>query len=107
LGLEGNSLRVASYAIGLTVSTFVTMLVGELIPKNIALALPIQTARATQWFQRVFTAIMVLPIRILNGVANRTLLWMGIEPQEELRSARSPARTPVVGHAFCRRRRHR
>jgi len=89
-GLEGNSLRVASYAIGLTVSTFVTMLVGELIPKNIALALPIQTARATQWFQRVFTAIMVLPIRILNGVANRTLLWMGIEPQEELRSARSP-----------------
>ena len=89
-GLEGNSLRVASYAIGLTVSTFVTMLVGELIPKNIALALPIQTARATQWFQRVFTAIMGLPIRILNGVANRTLLWMGIEPQEELRSARSP-----------------
>ena len=89
-GLEGNSLRVASYAIGLTVSTFVTMLVGELIPKNIALSLPIQTARATQWFQRVFTAIMVLPIRILNGVANRTLLWMGIEPQEELRSARSP-----------------
>lgn len=90
LGLEDGSLRVASYAIGLTLSTIATMLVGELIPKNVALALPVKTAAATQFLQRAFTAAMALPIRGLNGMANKTLLWLGIEPQEELRSARSP-----------------
>ena len=30
-------------------------------------------------------------ILLLNGVANRTLLALGIEPQEELSAARSPA----------------
>lgn len=90
LGLEGNSLRVASYAIGLTISTIATMLIGELIPKNVALALPVKTAAATQFMQRFFTAAMAWPIRGLNGMANKTLLWLGIEPQEELRSARSP-----------------
>ncbi len=90
LGLEGNSLRVASYAIGLTISTIATMLIGELIPKNVALALPVKTASATQFMQRFFTAAMAWPIRGLNGMANKTLLWLGIEPQEELRSARSP-----------------
>src|SRR5690554_6687377 len=34
IGLQDGSLRVASYAIGLTISTIATMLVGELIPKN-------------------------------------------------------------------------
>ena len=90
VGLEGGTLRVASYAIALTISTIATMLIGELIPKNVALALPVKTAAVTQFPQRAFTAVMALPIRGLNGVANKTLLSLGIEPQEELRSARSP-----------------
>lgn len=55
LGLAGSGQQVASYAIALTISTIVTMLIGELIPKNIALALPRQSASATQWAQRTFT----------------------------------------------------
>lgn len=90
LGLSGGGLRAASYAIALFLSTLVTMLVGELIPKNFALALPRKTAAMTQWPQRAFTKAMAWPIRGLNSVANRTLESMGVEPQEELRSARSP-----------------
>ncbi|WP_313405345.1 hemolysin family protein [Aeromicrobium sp.] len=90
LGLSGGGLSAASYAIALFLSTIVTMLVGELIPKNLALSLPRQTAAKTQLLQRIFTRSMAWPIRGLNNMANRTLEALGVEPQEELRSARSP-----------------
>ncbi|WP_456695243.1 hemolysin family protein [Aeromicrobium sp. P5_D10] len=90
VGLEDGALRGVSYAIALVLSTVVTMLVGELIPKNFALALPQRTAALTQWPQRAFTKAMAWPIRLLNGLANAILRALGVEPQEELRSARSP-----------------
>ncbi|GAA3515474.1 hemolysin family protein [Aeromicrobium panaciterrae] len=90
LGLEGSGLSVASYAIAITLSTVVTMLVGELIPKNLALALPQRIAALTQLPQRMFTKVMAWPIKLLNGQANAILRLLGVEPQEELRSARSP-----------------
>jgi len=87
LGLDVSGL---SYALALLLSTFVTMLVGELIPKNFAIALPRRTAALTQLPMRLFTRSMGWPIRLLNDTANRILRAMGVEPQEELRSARSP-----------------
>ena len=90
LGLEGTTARVTAYVVALLLSTFVTMLVGELVPKNIALALPMQTAGITQLPQRIFTKAMAWPITLLNGLANGILRSLGVEPQEELRSARSP-----------------
>lgn len=90
MGLEGSSRRATAYALALVLSTFVTMLIGELVPKNIALALPIETAGFTQWPQRAFTKAMAWPIMLLNGAANAILRSVGVEPQEELRSARSP-----------------
>ncbi len=76
-------------AIALALSTALTMIFGELVPKNLAIARPLQTARATQLFQRGFTAANAIPIRLLNGSANALVRRLGIEPQEELRSARS------------------
>ena len=90
LGLGEGGSRATAYAVALVVSTIVTMLVGELIPKNIALALPQATASITQRPQRWFTRAMAWPIRALNGTANAILRSVGVEPQEELRSARSP-----------------
>jgi CBS domain containing-hemolysin-like protein len=90
LGLDVGSSRAAAYAVALVVSTIVTMLIGELIPKNIALAIPQATASFTQLPQRLFTSAMAWPIRALNGLANAVVRSFGVEPQEELRSARSP-----------------
>lgn len=90
LGMGENAVRGTAYAIALILSTLVTMLVGELIPKNFALALPQRTAALTQWPMRAFTRAMAWPIRLLNDTANRILRSLGVEPQEELRSARSP-----------------
>ena len=90
LGMPDTMTHTVAYGIALVVSTIVTMLVGELIPKNIAVALPMATAAATQWPQRAFTRFMAWPIRGLNGVANAIVRMLGVEPREELRSARQP-----------------
>jgi len=89
LGLPESAVGPTAVTIGLVVSTLLTMVFGELVPKNIALALPMGTAKATQGFLRAFTAVNGLPIRVLNGTANALVRRFGIEPQEELRSARS------------------
>ena len=91
LGLPEGAVAPTAVTLGLVVSTLVTMVFGELVPKNIALALPMATAKATQGFLRGFTGVNAVPIRILNGTANALVRRLGIEPQEELRSARCSA----------------
>lgn len=80
-------------AIALAVSAVVvnafSMLVGELIPKNLALAKPLETAGVVVPFQMAFTAIFSPLIRVLTRVANAMLRAVGIEPQEEISAARS------------------
>lgn len=88
-GVPDNAVGPVAIALGLTVGTFLTMLFGELVPKNLAIALPMATARATQLPMRLFTGLNRFPIRVLNGSANAVVRRLGMEPQEELRSARS------------------
>jgi CBS domain containing-hemolysin-like protein len=66
------------------------MVLGELVPKNLAIASPWPVAAAITPAHSAFTTIARLPIRFLNGNANWILQRLGIEPQEELASARAP-----------------
>ncbi|MBG6139560.1 CBS domain containing-hemolysin-like protein [Longispora fulva] len=76
--------------VALGIATLFSMLFGELVPKNAALAKPMPIARATAAGQRQFSRVFGWLIRILNGSANFLVRRLGIEPQEELASARSP-----------------
>lgn len=89
LGISGAGVTGVSVIVALTIATAATMIFGELIPKNLAIAMPMQTARSVQGFQRGFSWVMAYPIRLSNGTANYILRRMRIEPQEELASARS------------------
>ncbi len=89
LGMPPGGVGPTALTLGLLIGTVLTMLFGELVPKNLAIALPMATARATQAPMRLFTAAVRLPIRLLNGSANAVVRRLGIEPQEELRSART------------------
>ena len=55
VGLPEGAVRPVALAIGLVLSSLATMIFGELVPKNLAIARPMRTARATQRFQRRFT----------------------------------------------------
>ncbi|MBC9733968.1 hemolysin family protein [Nocardioides marmotae] len=89
LGVPAGAVSPVAVGLGLVIGTVLTMIFGELVPKNLAIALPLQVARATQGPMRLFTAVNRGPIRLLNNSANAVVRRLGIEPQEELRSARS------------------
>jgi CBS domain containing-hemolysin-like protein len=89
VGFPERTVPTVAVAIGVGLATVVTMVFGELVPKNLAIAKPMGAARRVQAWQRGFSAVMKYPIKLLNGSANFVLRHLGIEPQEELASARS------------------
>jgi len=89
LGLPHNLVHGAALTLGLILATVMTMVFGELVPKNIAIAKPLATARYIQKPLLLFTKSMRLPIKALNDSANFILNRFGVQPQEELASARS------------------
>ncbi len=89
LGIEEGRARPLSLTLALILATGTTMIFGELVPKNLAIARPLQTARFISGYQRAWTKINAWPIRFFNGTANAILRLGGVEPQEELASARS------------------
>jgi CBS domain containing-hemolysin-like protein len=89
-GIPGDAVSAIALAIALIAATGVTMIFGELVPKNLAIAAPLKTAKAVQRFQRGFTVVAGPIITFFNGTANAILRRVGVEPQEELASARSP-----------------
>ncbi|NYF15906.1 CBS domain containing-hemolysin-like protein [Microbacterium sp. AK009] len=78
-----------SSIIGVSIATVFSMIIGELVPKNFALAVPRQTAKLVMPFQAAFTTVFRPAIRLLNGSANAVLRALGVEPKEELSGART------------------
>ncbi|MFF7630904.1 hemolysin family protein [Streptomyces cyaneofuscatus] len=89
-GLPPAAASTLALVIGTALSTVVLMVVGELVPKNWAISSPLSVARAVATPQRVFTAVFRPFISHLNNTANRIVRRFGLEPTEELASARSP-----------------
>ncbi|GAA1584891.1 hemolysin family protein [Actinoplanes couchii] len=88
--IAGDSTETLTHVIALVVATLVSMLFGELVPKNAALARPMGIALRTAAPLRAFSIVLKWLIAALNGTANWLVRRLGIEPQEELASARSP-----------------
>jgi CBS domain containing-hemolysin-like protein len=80
----------ASLTISLLLATSLSMILGEMVPKNLAIARPLQTARAVAGYHSRFAALFRWLINLMNNSANFLVRKFGVEPQEELRSARSP-----------------
>lgn len=90
VGLSESASQPLALVLSLVIATVLSMVFGELVPKNLAIANPLGTARvltAPVWhFNRIFRGF----IRALNWVANHIVRRFGIEPADELASARSP-----------------
>ncbi len=88
--VAGDATDGITHALALIVATLFSMLFGELVPKNAALARPMRVALATAAPLRTFSRLFKPMIAVLNGTANWLVRRIGVEPQEELASARSP-----------------
>jgi len=74
---------------GILLATLFSMVIGELVPKNFALALPLATAKVVVPFMTLFTTVFKPIILGFNNTANAIIRGFGIEPKEELSGARS------------------
>jgi CBS domain containing-hemolysin-like protein len=72
--------------IGFVLATAAQMVVGELAPKNLAIAKPEPVATALAGSTLVFLRLASPLIRLFDGSANRLLRALGIEPVDELHS---------------------
>ncbi|MGP3684491.1 hemolysin family protein [Streptomyces sp. IBSNAI002] len=90
IGLPAGAVSTTATLLGVAISTVVLMVVGELVPKNWAISRPLAVAKVVAGPQRAFTAAFGPLIRHLNNTANRLVRRLGLEPAEELASARTP-----------------
>ncbi|MBL6274757.1 HlyC/CorC family transporter [Micromonospora fiedleri] len=93
LGVAGVSSGVTlplSVVLALVIATVVQMVVGELAPKNLAIARPEPVARALSRSTLFYMAIAGPLIKLFDRAAVRLLRRIGIEPIEELPSGATP-----------------
>ncbi|MET9880417.1 hemolysin family protein [Actinacidiphila glaucinigra] len=90
VGVPGGAAPVVAVVIGMILASAVQMVIGELVPKNWAVSRPLEVARFVAGPQRAFSALFRPVIEALNAAANRLVRALGVEPAEELASARTP-----------------
>ena len=79
-----------SVAITLIIATGVQMVLGELGPKNLAIARPVSLARALSRSTLLYLKIAGPVISLFDKASNRLLRTVGIEPLEELPQGATP-----------------
>jgi CBS domain containing-hemolysin-like protein len=87
--LPGSFGRGPRVVIALVLATVFQMVVGELVPKGVALARPEPTAFALTPWAAAYSTLFGPVIRVFNGAADWTTRRLGVEPAEELVAVRS------------------
>lgn len=90
IGIAEGVGRAISATLAILLATFVSMILGELVPKNWAITEPVRVAKFVMPFQTGFTLVFRPAVLVLNNSANAVLKLFGIEAKEELSGARSP-----------------
>ncbi|MFC8132322.1 hemolysin family protein [Streptomyces sp. NPDC057302] len=83
-GLSDGVVSALSVVLGFVVATVLQMVIGELAPKNLALAVPDRLAKSLAASTLAYLKVVGPVVRVFDGAANRLLRRIGIEPVEEL-----------------------
>ena len=86
-GLPDGLIHVLAFAVALTVATYLHMLFGEMVPKNIALAAPERTALLLVPPLVTLTRALRPLVFTINAVANAVLRLLGVQVRDEVTSA--------------------
>ena len=89
IGVSESLLEGVGLVVSMFLATLFSTLIGELVPKKLALTLPLQVNKFVVGFQLAFTWIFSGMILVLNKVGNAIVRSLGIEPKEELSSTRT------------------
>ena len=89
-GLPAGVTTSISMVVALLFATVVQMVLGELAPKNLAIARAEAVARALSRSTIIYLTVAGPVIRVFDAAANRLLRAIGIEPVEELPQGATP-----------------
>jgi CBS domain containing-hemolysin-like protein len=87
VGLSESWLHPIAFAIALLVVVYLHVVIGEMVPKNIALAGPDRAALALAPPLVLIVRVLRPAIAGLNWIANVSLRALGVEPKDEVTSA--------------------
>lgn len=96
LGLSETMVRTTAITVGFVIATGTQMVLGELAPKNLAIAKPEPLARALAGSTALYTHLAGPVIRLFDASSNRLLRAVGIEPAEELPAGVSAEELSVI-----------
>lgn len=94
--LDGTARQVISFVAALIVVSFLHLVVGEMVPKNVAIASPELTVRWLVLPAKVYVALFGPLIRLLHAIANRACRLVGVEPLDELSTSHSAAELALI-----------
>ncbi|MGH2756552.1 MAG: hemolysin family protein [Actinomycetota bacterium] len=89
-------LHTISFVVALAFISFLHMVVGEMAPKNIAIAEPERSALWVAIPFRVYVTLFRPAIRFFNWVSNGTTRAFNVEPQDERPDVHSPAEIRMI-----------
>ena len=91
IGLTGAPLHALASVIALSIVVVLHMVLGEMAPKNIAIAEPVRTLLWLALPYRLYANTMRGLLWVLNELANLTIRAFGVAPRDELAPAYTPA----------------
>ncbi len=89
LSLPDGVLHPVAFTVALALVSFLHLVIGEMVPKNVAIAGPERTLLLLAIPNRLYVSLFRPVIRALNKLANGGVRLLGVEPKEELASAHS------------------
>jgi len=82
-------LHTIGFIVALTIVAFLHMVIGEMVPKNIAIAEPERTLLRLAVLNRVYVTVFGPLLRLLTAIANVGVRAVGVEPRDERATAAS------------------
>lgn len=96
VGVPAGAMTGVSYGVAIALATALQMWLGELGPKNLAIADPLRVAAAVAPGMRAFTTATGWVVTSLQRLSNAIVRKLGFEPKEELDSTRGAEELEAV-----------
>lgn len=85
------AVRTIGFVLALTIVVYLHMVVGEMVPKNLAIADPERSLLRLALPNRMYLLVFGPVVRVLTALGNAGVRALGVEPADELRSAHTTA----------------
>lgn len=95
-GLEGTIVHTISFLVALTVITYLHVVIGEMVPKSLALQSAERSVLLLTVPMRVMTKIFSIPVTVLNQIGLRALQLLRIPPPGEDSRLYSPDELELI-----------